>query len=111
MSLPACPECKENMTYEMGNLLVCPMCGHEWTQEEQAAAEEAEIVRDVNGNELQTGDDVVVAVDLKVGKDNLKQGTKVKNITLLDVPVNDHDISAKVEGFGNMYLKSSVVKK
>ena len=95
----------------MGNLLVCPMCGHEWTQEEQEAAEEAEIIRDVNGNELQTGDDVVIAQDLKVGKDTLKQGTKVRNITLLDVPVNDHDISARVEGFGNMYLKSSVVKK
>lgn len=111
MALPACMECKEDMTYEMGNLLVCPMCGHEWTQEEQTAAEEALIIRDINGKVLETGDDVIIAQDLKVGKDTLKQGTKVKNITILDELVNDHDISAKVDGFGVMYLKSSVVKK
>jgi len=41
----------------------------------------------------------------------IKAGTKVKNIRLLDTPVNGHDISCKVDGHGSMYLKCSVVKK
>ena len=30
-SLPLCPECSSEHAYEMGALLVCPMCGHEWS--------------------------------------------------------------------------------
>jgi protein PhnA len=37
-------------------------------------------------------------------------GTKVRNIRLVS-PVDGHDIDAKVDGFGQMMLKSSVVKK
>ncbi|MFE1350204.1 alkylphosphonate utilization protein, partial [Streptomyces sp. NPDC058757] len=29
-NLPPCPECSGVYTYEMGALLVCPECGHEW---------------------------------------------------------------------------------
>ena len=28
---PVCPECASEFTYEMGDLLVCSMCAHEWT--------------------------------------------------------------------------------
>ena len=54
---PACPECNENYTYEMGELWACPMCGHEW---ERTAAGETEEeagtkVLDSVGNELVDG--------------------------------------------------------
>lgn len=111
MSLPSCPHCQENYTYEDGHLLVCPMCGYEWTEEGQQLKEEAEMIRDANGNPLEDGDDVVVIRDLKVGSDVIKQGTRVKNIKLLDQLVDDHDISARVDKVGSVYLKSSVVKK
>ncbi len=111
MSYPACPNCQENYTYLDGHLYVCPMCFHEWTDESQKAAEEALIIRDSNGNELVDGDDVTVIRDLKLGKDTLKQGTRVRNIRLLSEPVDGHDIEARVDSFGSIYLKSSVVKK
>jgi protein PhnA len=37
-------------------------------------------------------------------------GTKVRNIRLINA-TDGHDIDAKVDGFGSMYLKSSIVKK
>ncbi len=39
MSLPNCPKCDAEYTYEDGALLVCPMCAHEWTAAEADAAE------------------------------------------------------------------------
>ena len=117
MSLPNCPKCDADYTYEDGALLVCPMCAHEWTAAEadaaQNQAEEDSIVRDAVGNELQDGDAVTVIRDLKVkgASTSIKVGTKVKSIRLLDDPVDGHDIDCKVDGFGQMKLKSSVVKK
>lgn len=29
-SLPPCPACSCEYTYELGALLVCPECAHEW---------------------------------------------------------------------------------
>jgi alkylphosphonate utilization operon protein PhnA len=48
--------------------------------------------------------------DLKLrgGSGVVKQGTKVKNIRLVD---EDHDIDCKIEGLGPMKLKSEYVKK
>ncbi len=113
MSLPNCPKCDSEYTYEDGSLYVCPMCANEWTQEETDAQEEASIVRDAVGNVLQDGDAVTVIKDLKVkgSSSSIKVGTKVRSIRLLDDPVDGHDIDCKVEGFGQMKLKSSVVKK
>lgn len=111
MTLPACPKCGENYTYEDGHLYVCPMCFHSWDLMTQEAAEEALVTRDVNGNILEDGDDVIIAQDLKLGKDTIKQGTKAKGLRILDDPVDGHDLQAKVDGFGTLYLKSSVVKK
>ncbi|MDY6054273.1 zinc ribbon domain-containing protein YjdM [Micrococcus sp.] len=115
-ALPPCPSCSEDYTYESGALLTCPMCAHEWSPEaeaaEQEAAQAAAVVRDAVGNPLAEGDDVTIAKDLKVkGGSTIKAGTKVRGIRLLESPVDGHDISAKVPGEGQMYLKSSVVKK
>ncbi len=110
--LPQCPECNESYTYEDGMNYVCPMCGHEWTKASQEESEEAAIVRDVNGNPLADGDTVTIVRDLKVKGTSgvIKQGVKVKGIRLIE-PEDDHDIDGKVPGFGQLKLKSSVVKK
>lgn len=108
--LPPCPQCQSDYAYEDGVQLVCPECGHEWTEAEAAAAEAGTIIRDANGNELQDGDTVTVIKDLKVKGSSLvvKVGTKVKNIRLVD---GDHDIDCKIDGIGAMKLKSEFVKK
>lgn len=112
-SLPPCPECKSEYSYEMGALLVCPECAHEWNPEDAAPdVDGPRIIKDASGNVLSDGDDVTIVKDMKVkGSSNtLKVGTKVRNIRLVDGP-GDHDIEAKVDGFGPMNLKSSIVKK
>ena len=42
---------------------------------------------------------------------SIKIGTKVKNIRLVPDAADGHDIECKIDGFGAMKLKSSVVKK
>lgn len=116
-SLPACPECKEDFTYDNGVLLACPMCGHEWSAQGGVASADAVAgvqIKDAVGNVLADGDDVVVVKDLKVkggGGGVVKVGTKVRGIRLASGGARDHDIDATVPGFGRMQLKSSVVKK
>lgn len=111
--LPNCPKCNSEYTYEDGNLLICPECAHEWTKESQAQEEEAKIIRDANGNELKDGDSVTVIRDLKVkgSSSSIKIGTKVKSIRLIEDTGDGHDIDCKIDGFGAIKLKSSVVKK
>ncbi|WP_442542859.1 zinc ribbon domain-containing protein YjdM [Arthrobacter sp. KN11-1C] len=112
-TLPPCPECASEYTYEMGALLVCPECAHEWSPaaSDEAETESAEI-KDAVGNVLADGDTVTVIKDLKVkgSATAIKVGTKVRNIRLVN-GVGEHDIDCKVDGFGPMQLKSSVVKK
>ncbi|MGB4135335.1 MAG: zinc ribbon domain-containing protein YjdM [Microbacterium sp.] len=114
-SLPLCPECASEHAYELGALLVCPMCGHEWApgaSEEGSEGEAARVVKDAVGNVLADGDTVVVTTTIKVkgAPQGIKAGTKVRGIRLID-PVDGHDIDCKVDGFGAMRLKSSLVKK
>lgn len=95
-------------------MYVCPECAHEWPIEAaESVSEESGVIRDANGNILQDGDTVTVIRDLKVkgASSSIKVGTKVKNIRLIDDGVGDHDIDCKIDGFGSMQLKSSVVKK
>ena len=107
-----CPKCDSPYGYPDGQLWICPECFHEWSLDTSESSEEAQAkFLDVNGVQLQDGDSVIVAKDLKAGKGTIKSGTKVKKIKLLDDPVNGHDISCKVDGHGSMYLKCSVVKK
>ncbi len=109
--LPPCPECKSEYSYEMGALLVCPECAHEWNPSE-TEVESVRVIKDASGSVLTDGDDVTIIKDMKVkGSSNtLKVGTKVRGIRLVDGP-GDHDIEAKVDGFGPMNLKSSIVRK
>ena len=110
--LPNCPQCDSEYTYEDGQLFVCPMCAHEWTQEDEVARAEAGIIRDANGNQLENGDSVTVIKVLKLNATTtIKQGTKAKNIRLIDEPVDGHDIACKIDGIGSLYLKSIYVKK
>lgn len=108
--LPNCPACQSEFTYEVQGQYACPECGHEWNTDDIAAAEEADTIRDSNGNALQDGDTVTVIKDLKVKGSSLvvKVGTKVKNIRLVG---GDHDIDCKIDGIGAMKLKSEFVKK
>ena len=110
-SLPNCPKCNSELTYEDGSLYICPECAHEWSQHApSAAAEERRVVRDAFGNELHDGDSVTVIKDLKVKGSSsvVKVGTKVRNIKLVD---GDHDIDCRIDGIGQMELKSEFVKK
>ncbi len=111
-SLPPCPQCHSVFTYEDGGQYVCPECAHEWSaQSGDAAADDGKkIYRDAAGNILQDGDTVTVIKDLKLkgSGGTVKQGTKVKNIRLVD---SDHDIDCKIDGFGAMSLKSEFVRK
>lgn len=109
-TLPPCPKCKSELTYEDGVQFVCPECGHEWTGAAAAAEEEGLDVRDAHGNALKDGDSVTVIKDLKVKGSSLvvKVGTKVKNIKLIE---GDHNIDCKIDGIGAMQLKSEFVKK
>ncbi|MFI6153025.1 zinc ribbon domain-containing protein YjdM [Kitasatospora sp. NPDC051170] len=119
-TLPPCPQCQGEYTYEMNALMVCPSCGHEWAPVEGDSAAGAggaggageKVVKDAVGNVLNDGDSVTVIKALKVkgSTSGIKAGTKVRNIRLID-GVDGHDIDCRIEGFGAMQLKSSVVKK
>ncbi|RZA09093.1 MAG: alkylphosphonate utilization protein [Proteobacteria bacterium] len=109
-TLPPCPACQSVYTYEDGNgQYACPECAHEWPVQ-AAAAEAGRVWRDASGNLLQDGDTVTVIKDLKPKGSGgvIKQGTKVKNIRLVDA---DHDIDCKIDGFGAMSLKTEFVRK
>ena len=106
-----CPKCGGEYVYFDGSLYVCPDCAHEFNEEDATATETADIAKDSNGAELFDGDSVTVIKDLKVkgASSDLKQGTKVKNIRLIDDGV--HNIDCNIPGFGAMSLKSEYVKK
>ncbi len=110
--LPPCPSCNSEYTYQDGNLYVCPECAYEWNEESMNEEQEERVVKDSNGNILNDGDTVTVIRDLKVKGSSsvIKVGTKVKNIRLTDGS-DGHDINCKIDGFGQMILRSKVVKK
>lgn len=112
MSLPNCPQCNSEYTYNDGDLLICPECSHEW-REGESAADEQVLIKDANGNVLTDGDMVTVVKDLKIKGSSsvVKVGTKVKNIRLLVDATDGHDIDCKIDGIGAMKLKSEYVKK
>ncbi len=109
-TLPPCPQCHCEYTYEDAGLLICPECAHEWTLEAAPAAPEQRVWKDAFGNTLQDGDSVTLIKDLKIKGSSsvVKVGTKVKNIRLID---GDHDVDCKIDGIGAMQLKSEFVKR
>ena len=110
-TLPACPQCGMENTYPDGDMLVCADCGHEWSANTAASADESDerIVKDANGNVLQDGDSVVLIKDLKVKGSSitLKQGTKIKSIRIVS---GDHEVDCKTDA-GNIMLKACYLKK
>ncbi|RKD24957.1 alkylphosphonate utilization protein [Ammoniphilus oxalaticus] len=114
-NLPDCPNCNSQYTYEDRDLFICPECAHEWNPDaaESEATQDGPVIRDAHGTILQDGDSVTVIRDLKVkGSSNvIKIGTKVNDIRLVDGSRDGHDIDCRVDGFGQMKLKSKVVKK
>ena len=110
-TLPACPQCTLENTYQHGAQLICPDCGHEWSPDAARADEEdAEaVIKDSNGQVLTDGDAVILIKDLKLKGSSitLKKGTKVKSIRLVG---GDHDVDCKIDGMSVM-LKSEFLKK
>ena len=68
------------------------------------------VITDAHGTPLADGDAVILIKDLKVKGSSLvlKKGTKVKSIRLVG---GDHDVDCKIDGIGNMSLKSEFLKK
>ncbi len=111
--LPNCVKCGSELTYEDGNLYICPECAHEWTKDSDSQKDTQDLaVKDAHGNVLTDGDSVTVIKDLKVKGTSsvLKVGVKVKNIRIVE-EVNGHNIDAKAPGIGAIMLKSEFVKK
>jgi protein PhnA len=112
-NLPNCIKCGSELTYEDGDMYICPECAHEWVKDSESEnIEHKRVVKDAHGNLLQDGDSVTIIKDIKVKGSSsvIKVGLKVKGIRLVE-EVNGHNIEAKVPGFGPMMLKSEVVKK
>jgi len=91
-----------------GAMVVCPVCGHEWSAFDADNDTGVHVVRDAHGTIL--NDSVTVIKDLKVKGSSsvIKVGTKIKGIRLVG---GDHNIDCKVPGIGPMGLKSEFVKK
>lgn len=114
MSLPHCPKCQSEYSYEDNGLLICPECAYEWQETELAEAEDlVRVIKDAHGQVLQDGDSISVIKDLKIKGSSavVKVGTKVKNIRLLHDAADGHDIDCKIDDLGAMKLKSAYVKK
>lgn len=108
---PKCPKCESEYTYEDRGLVICSLCAHEWEKNAVEVSDSDEfIVKDAFGTVLKDGDSVTLIKDLKIkGSSSVaKVGTKVKNIRLVD---SDHNIDCKIDGIGQMGLKSEFVKK
>jgi protein PhnA len=110
-TIPACPQCTLENTYQDGNNYVCADCGYEWPMTETAAPDDTAdaVVRDANGNVLADGDTVVIIKDLKVKGSSitLKMGTKIKSIRLVG---GDHEVDCKTDA-GSFMLKACFLKK
>lgn len=112
-TIPNCPICHKENTYEDGTNYICADCAHEWpvhTATEEAG-ESDNIVRDANGNPLADGDAVILIKDLKVKGTStvLKKGTKVKSIRL-GAASDGHEVDCKMDA-GNFMLKAEFLKK
>lgn len=110
MSLPNCPKCNSEYVYPDQEMLICPECSYEWNPNEVIVDEDVLIIKDANGTQLEEGDKVTLAKDLKVKGSSqvLKIGTKA---TIKRLVEGDHDLDCKVDGAGEMMLKSQFVKK
>jgi protein PhnA len=110
-TIPACPQCGQENTYQDSDNYVCADCAHEWPMVAAAAADDEDeaVVKDANGTVLKDGDAVVLIKDLKVkgSSTTLKMGTKVKSIRLVG---GDHEVDCKMD-VGNYMLKACFLRK
>jgi protein PhnA len=118
-----CPECSDANGYWDGSTnFVCIACGHEWliNSMEDGMMNDSnysgnpkdnvvslQVVKDVNGNILESGDTVILTKELGKG---LKQGLKVLRIRVGDFG-DDHNVQAAIPGLGTFNLKSQYLKK
>ncbi len=109
-TLPPCPQCQSNYSWQDDTNYNCPECGHLWPISASEPVDDVIDVRDANGTPLADGDSVTIIKDLKVKGSSsvLKIGTRVKAIRLTE---GDHNIDCRIDGFGPMKLKSEFVKK
>jgi len=114
-TLPVCPSCAKENTYQDGDLYICADCFHEWPVAGDEISKPTDagdgIVRDANGNPLADGDSVILIKDLKVKGSStvLKKGTKVKSIRLGSAS-DGHEVDCRMEA-GNFMLKAEFLKK
>lgn len=109
-TIPACPQCAMENTYQDSDNNICADCGHEWPMVNVRADDNAEPeVKDANGNVLGNGDSVVLIKDLKVKGSSLtlKMGTKVKSIRLV---AGEHEVDCKMDA-GSFMLKACYLRK
>ncbi|MBX3686568.1 MAG: alkylphosphonate utilization protein [Rhodocyclaceae bacterium] len=110
-TIPPCPQCTLENTYQDGENYVCADCGFEWPMSQGAEPEDEDdaVVKDANGNVLANGDSVVLIKDLKVkgSSTTLKVGTKVKSIRLVG---GDHEVDCRMDA-GNFMLKACYLRK
>lgn len=112
MTQVVCPVCSLEDVLHHPAHFECGVCGHEWPKADaksDATAEGTREVKDAHGTPLHDGDTVALIKDLKLrgSSEVLKQGTKGKNIRLVD---GDHEIECKIDGSA-MALKACFVKK
>src|SRR3546814_6232447 len=99
-------------TYPIGDNYLCAVCGHEWPIAAASnATDAAMVVRDFNGNVLNSGDTVTVIKDLKVKGSSipLKQGTVIRNIRLVDG--DDEHIEGSSDKIKGLVLKVCFFRK
>jgi alkylphosphonate utilization operon protein PhnA len=66
-TLPPCPKCNSEYTYEDGAQLICPECAHEWSASGDAeTADDVKVYKDSAGTVLTDGDTITVIKDLKI---------------------------------------------
>ena len=110
-TIPVCPQCGQENTYQDGDNYVCADCAYEWPMVAATAADDEDeaVVKDANGTVLKDGDAVVLIKDLKVkgSSTTLKMGTKVKSIRLVG---GDHEVDCKMD-VGNYMLKACFLRK
>ncbi len=109
MSLPPCPNCHSEFVYQDQNQLICPECAHEWNPTEEL--ENVFTVSDANGTQLEEGDKVTLAKDLKVKGSSLVLKIGTKAVIRRIVEGKDHQLDCKLDGAGEMMVTAKFVKK
>lgn len=111
MSLPPCPNCESEFVYQDQQHLICPECAHEWNPSELAIENAPLTEKDANGSQLEEGDKITLAKDLKVKGSSLVLKIGTKGVIKRIVEGNDHQLDCKLDGAGEMMVTAKFVKK